>query len=95
VINVGGNEPSGNQAGEVIVNVGSNQNTPEEVQITFGNHGSGGTLAVGINQHQNGSGGEEIDLNFNPGNTNQQLVVNLFNGVSNSQPQNNSLSLTA
>ena len=92
----GSTAPTGNTP-EIVVNLGNGSaanGNPEEVQINFGNNGSSGQLTIDVNPPHNGSSGEEISINFNPGNTNYQLVLNLFDSLSSSQSQS-TLSLHA
>ena len=97
IINVGGSTtPTGNTP-EIVVNLGNGSaanGNPEEVQINFGNNGSSGQLTIDVNPPHGGNSGEEISINFNPGNTNYQLVLNLFDSLSSSQSQS-TLSLHA
>lgn len=97
IINVGGSTAPNGNTPEIVVNLanGPGPSNPEEVQINFGNNGSSGHLTIDVNPAQNGNPGEEVFINFNPGNTNYQLVLNLFNSLSNSHPQSNTLSLQA
>jgi DNA-binding FadR family transcriptional regulator len=93
IINVGGTTAPSGSATEIVVNLPKPSSTPEEIQINFGDsHGSGGQLTIDVKQL---SGGEQVALNFNPGSSNYQLVLNLFDTGSNSSPQSNSLSLQA
>ncbi len=94
IINVGGSTTPNGNSPEIVVNLPKPSSTPEEIQINFGNSpGAGGQLTLDVSQ-QSGNAGEEIAINFNPGHTNYQLVLNLFE-TANSPAQSNSLSLTA
>jgi len=77
----GSTAPSGSTS-ELVVNL------PNPYQ------GSGGHLTVDVSQQSNGAG-EQVALNFNPGSTNYQLVVNLFDNGASSSTQGSSLSLQA
>ena len=94
IINVGGSTAPSGSTPEIVVNLPKPSGTPEEVRINFGNsHGSSGQLTVDVNQ-LNGSGGEQVALNFNPGGGNYQVVLNLFD-LSSGPAQSSSLSLQA
>ncbi len=98
IINVGGSTVPSGSAAEIVVNLGSGAGSTnsEEMQINFlDSHGAGGQLTIDVNQVQGRNPHEEVAINFNPGNTNYQLVLNLFDSVSNSPAQSSSLSLHA
>jgi hypothetical protein len=92
IINVGGASPSNNGAGDIVINI-PQQSGSEEIQINFGEeNGSSGHLTIDVNQQSNG--GESVSIGFDRGNSNYQLVLNLFAQASTSA-QTNQLSLQA
>ncbi len=94
VINIGGSAsstPQGANSPELVVNLPSpSAGSTEEVQINFG--GSNGsndqlTVQVGQTQGQNGAIGEQVTINFAQGNSNENIVLNLFGAGSSAQSQ--------
>ncbi len=95
IVNLGGSTTASGSTPEIVLNLPNASSKPEEVQINFGNsQGSGAQLTIDVSQ-QSGKAGEQIALNFNPGNTNYQLVLNLFDTGANNPAESNSLSLHA
>jgi hypothetical protein len=93
IINVGGLPSPNGRAGEIVVNLAQPSNTPEEIQIKFGDNHASGQLTIDVNQQS--GGGEEVSINFNPSHSHYQLVLNLLQSASSSAPQNGSVSLQA
>lgn len=94
IVNIGGSGSPPAGAADIVVNL-ENPTTPETVQINFGDNGASGQVTVDVNPLQDGSNGEQISIDFNPGSAHLQLILNLFHSLSSDQSQAASLSLQA
>ena len=78
---------------EIVVNLG-NITSGEQITIGVSNPSTGGEqVTIGV-ANQQGQTAEQITLNLNQ-NSNQQIVLNLFNGNSNNSAQSSGVSVTA
>ncbi len=50
IINVGGSPSPNGRTGEIVVNLAQPSNTPEEIQIKFGDNHASGQLTIDVNQ---------------------------------------------
>ena len=103
VVNLGGppaGSPSGSTAGtsagsgpEIVVNLG-NITAGEQVTIGVSNSKNGGErVTIGVSGQQN-QAPEQITLNLQP-NSNQEIILNLFNSTANAPTASSGLSATA
>jgi len=105
VVNLGGpsaGSPSGSAAGsqtsagsgpEIVVNLG-NITAGEQVTIGVSNSKNGGEqVTIGVSDQQN-QAPEQITLNLQQ-NSNQEIILNLFNSTANSSTASSGLSATA
>lgn len=81
--------PSGS---EIVLNLG-NMTPGEQINIDITN-GANGSDQITVGVSGQGSTPEQISLNLNP-NSNQELVINLFNSTATNSSQNGALSVNA
>ncbi len=88
-----GSQTSGASGPEIVVNLG-NITAGEQVTIGVSNSKNGGEqVTIGVSGQQN-QAPEQITLNLQP-NSNQEIILNLFNGTTNSATSGSGLSTTA
>lgn len=91
--NTGGSQTSGGSGPEIVVNLG-NVTAGEQITIGVGNSSNGGEqVTIGVSGQQN-QAPEQITLNLQQ-NSNQEIILNLFNNSSNSATASSGLSATA
>jgi hypothetical protein len=90
---VAGTTPTSEAGPEVIVNLGS-LSPGEQITIGLSNNANGtDQVTVGV-ANQQGQTPEQITLNLNP-NSNEQIVLNLFNSTTTASSQSSGLNVTA
>jgi hypothetical protein len=88
----GGTSQSAPAGGEIVLNLG-NITSGEQITIGVSNSSSGEQVTIGVANQAN-QAPEQITLNLNQ-NSNQEIVLNLFNSTSNTSASGSNVNATA